>query len=87
MEKRILLSDTESRGFSIERVCFRNIRIRGHVDELFPSVLICRESEEFEPSENIPHISDVTFENVTLNNHPITKEDLTMRGNIQNLKL
>ncbi len=80
-------SYTESRGFAIERVTFRNIRIQGCTEELYPSVMICRETDEDEQAEAGPHISDIVFQNVTIGNRAITKQDFQVGGNLQNWTL
>jgi len=80
-------SYTESRGFAIEEVTFRNIEIRGCVEELYPSVIICRDAEENETGELAPHISNVTFENVTVGGRPICAGDIRVEGNVQDLSI
>ena len=77
-------SYTESRGFAIEDITFRNIEIRGSVDELYPSVIICSNNEEND-AEQVPHISNITFENVTVGGKQVSKNDLRVEGNVQNL--
>ena len=76
-------SYTERRGFAIENVTFRNIRIRGNTEELYPSVLLCREAEEDEGGEKVPHVSDVTFENVTVGDRPLSKQDFRIGGDLR----
>ena len=76
-------SYTERRGFAIENVTFRNIRIRGNTEELYPSVLLCREAEEDECGEKVPHVSDVTFENVTVGDRPLSKQDFRIGGDLR----
>ena len=80
-------SYTECRGFAIEDITFRNIEIRNAVDELYPSVIICRDAEENETGERMPHISNVTFDNVTVGGRPIGMSDLRVEGNVQGLHL
>ena len=80
-------SYTESRGFAIEDIIFRNIEIRGCVDELYPSVIICRDAAEDETGELAPHISNVTFDNVTVGGRPICESDLRIEGNVQGLSI
>ena len=80
-------SYTESRGYAIEDITFRNIEIRGCVDELYPSVIICRDAEKDNTDKDDPHITGVVFENVTVGGRPITKEDLRVEGNVQNLNI
>ena len=63
---------TESRGWRIENIRFKNVDIRGCTEELYPSVIKSRAIEENETEE--PGISGVVFENVTIDNQPITKE-------------
>lgn len=80
-------SYTESRGFAIEDITFRNIEIRGCIGELYPSVIICREAMEDETGDEIPHISNVIFENVTVGGRPICSDDFRIEGNVQGLTL
>lgn len=75
-------SYTESRGYAIENIAFRNIKIWGFTDELYPSVIFCRESEG---DDDNPHISGVTFENVTEHGESIRKEDMRIEGNVRGL--
>ena len=79
-------SYTESRGFAIEDVTFRNVEIRGCVDELYPSVIICSASAEGD-TDMLPHVSSITFENVTISNRPICDKDLRVEGNVQGLNV
>ena len=80
-------SYTECRGFAIENITFRNIEIRNCVEELYPSVVICREAENDEIDNLLPHISNVTFENVTIGGRPICMDDLRVEGNVKNLNI
>ena len=80
-------SYTECRGFAIEDVTFRNIEIRNCVDELYPSVIICRSAEDDESGDTLPHVSNITFDNVTVGGRPICSDDLRIEGNVQNLNI
>lgn len=80
-------SYTECRGFAIEDITFRNIEIGGCVGELYPSVIICRETGENERDELLPHISNITFDNVTVGGRPIRANDLRVEGNVQSLNI
>ena len=62
-------SYTESRGWQIENIRFKNIDIRGCTEYLYPSVIMSREIEEDET--DAPRIADVVFENVTIDGEPI----------------
>lgn len=70
-------SYTESRGYAIEDITFRNITFSGDGSTLYPSVIICRESED---DDDTPHISGVAFENVTVNGETLKKEDMRIEG-------
>ena len=80
-------SYTECRGFAIEDITFRNIEIRNCVNDLYPSVIICRDAEVNETGDLLPHISNVTFENVTIGGRPICKTDFRVEGNVKNLNI
>ena len=80
-------SYTESRGFAIEDVTFRNIRILGSTDDLYPSVILCREAGEGESGDAIPHVSGVRFENVSLGGEPIDQSHFRLGGRICDLIL
>lgn len=80
-------SYTESRGYCIEDIVFRNINVRGPVNELYPSVLICRSADEDELGAEQPHISGITFENVTVGALPLTRNDLRVEGNVSGLTI
>ena len=80
-------SYTESRGYAIEDVTFRNITVRGSVGELYPSVIICRDAEADEKDGELPHIANVTFDGVTVGDRPIAERDLRVEGHVTNLHL
>lgn len=80
-------SYTECRGFCIENVLFRNITVRGNTEELYPSVILCREPEADETDAELPHISGISFENVTLCNRPLSQDDLRTEGPLTNLRI
>lgn len=71
-------SYTESRGYAIEDITFKNIRFTGDTSTLYPSIIKCRESEG-EGDE--PHISCVRFENVTVGGAPINEARFRLEGN------
>lgn len=71
-------SYTESRGWRIENIRFKNIAIRGYTDELYPSIVKSRAREEGE--EGMPGISGVVFEGVTVDGKPITEEHFRIEG-------
>jgi len=80
-------SYTESRGFAIENITFRNIRIQGDTEELYPSVILCREAGEGEVGASAPHVSGVVFENVTLGGRPLAPDDFRTGGEIRDWKI
>lgn len=75
-------SYTESRGYAIESITFRNIKFTGDVSALYPSVIMCRESMG---DSDEPHVSGVTFENITVCGVPLNYEDVRISGNCKNI--
>lgn len=71
-------SYTESRGFGIENITFKNIDVRGATDTLYPSIIKCRQKDEDE--SEAPYIRGVRFENVTVGGKPLTKEFFRIEG-------
>lgn len=80
-------SYTECRGFCIENVVFQNIEIRGYTEELYPSVILCRAAEADESEGDVPHISDVRFQDVWIGDRRICGEDLRVEGNVTRLEI
>jgi len=76
-------SYTESRGYLIENVMFRNIKIWGFTDNLYPSVIICRESES---DDDTPRIDGVVFDNVTVHGEKfLSSGSMRIEGNCKNI--
>ena len=73
-------SYTESRGFCIEDITFKNIEILGSTDALYPSVIKCREKDADEAQS--PYIKGVRFENVTVGGKPLTEELFRIEGTV-----
>lgn len=80
-------SYTECRGFAIENIVFRNIKVRGYTAELYPSLLLCRAAEADESGEAVPHVSDVRFENVWIGDRRISAKDLRTEGNVKGMQI
>ena len=76
-------SYTESRGYAIENVTFKNIRFTGDTSCLYPSAVMCRESEG---DGDEPHVSGVRFDNVTVNGVPFNAENMRIEGNVGELE-
>ena len=71
-------SYTESRGWRIENICFKNVAIRDFIDELYPSILKSRAIEEDETEA--PMIAGVVFDHVTIDGKPITRDHFRIDG-------
>lgn len=70
-------SYTENRGYRIEDVTFRDIRVTGCTEELLPCYIHCRPSEG--PDDGCG-ISNVTFERFTVGGKGITAGDIEVDG-------
>ena len=70
-------SYTESQGYRIENVTFRNIRIEGYPEERLPVMILCRE-----PGDETDRcgIDGVTLENVTVLGVPLSKDEIVTKG-------
>lgn len=77
-------SYTESRGYRIENILFKNIAIRGNIENLYPSIIKCIEKENVEDE---PCISDVTFDGVTLGDRLISYDDMRIEGNVSGVEI
>ena len=75
-------SYTESRGYAIEDITFKNISFTGDTSTLYPSVIMCRAAEG---EGDDPHISGVTFENVTVSGNAIRQCDIRSEGRCENI--
>ncbi len=71
-------SYTESRGFCIENVTFKNIEIRGETDKLYPSVIKCRQMDADESVA--PYIKGIIFENVTVGGSELNESFFRIEG-------
>ena len=77
-------SYTESRGYAIENITFKNISFKGDASNLYPSVIMCRESEG---DGDDSHVSGVVFDNVTVNGTPFDAETMIIEGNVSEFEL
>ena len=77
-------SYTESRGYRIENILFKNIAIRGSVAELYPSIIKCIEREEVEDEARL---SNVVFDNVTIGDRSISYDDMRIEGNVSGVEI
>ncbi len=75
-------SYTESRGHAIENIVFNNISFNGCADKLYPSVIICRESEG---DGDTPHIDGVTFRKVTVNGKTFDENYVRCEGECRSI--
>lgn len=75
-------SYTESRGYGIENISFKNITFTGDASTLYPSVIICRKSEG---DGDTPHISNVIFDNVTILGKQMSEYHFTIDGECKNI--
>ncbi len=70
-------SYTESQGYRIENITFRNITVGGHTEECLPIVICCRQPRD--ESDNCG-ISGITFDNVTFGGKPVDLLDIHTEG-------
>ena len=77
-------SYTESRGYRIENILFKNITIRGNTENLYPSVIKCIEKECVEDE---PRILGVTFDCVTISDRLISYDDMRIEGNVSGVEI
>lgn len=76
-------SYTECRGYRIENITFKNIRIGGHTEQLLPTLINCRDAES---EEDDCGIADVKFENVTIGQKYLEEDDIVFRGRCDNIQ-
>lgn len=77
-------SYTESRGYAIENIMFKNIRFAGDTSTLYPSIIKCRVPEG---ADDHPHVSGVVFDNVTVGERAVFLADFRIEGDVSALKL
>ncbi len=77
-------SYTESRGYRIENVTFRNIEVRGHTEERLPIVIKCREQAD---SFDNCAVDGITFDNFTINGNHIEPQEMIIEGNVNKLSI
>jgi hypothetical protein len=75
-------SYTESRGYRIENVTFRNVRIIGHTEERLPTVIKSRADDG-----DGCGIEGVTFDNFTINGIHIEPTEMMIEGPVNGLAI
>lgn len=73
-------SYTESKGYRIENISFKNINIRQNTEKLIKSYIKCAEEENTE-------IDGVVFDNFNINGRKITGEEITVSGEVKNIEI
>ena len=78
-------SYTESQGFRIENIAFKNISIKGNTEDMIESMIKCSTGDgKTELSEDC-EICGVEFENVVINNKRFIADDLIISGNVNDV--
>ena len=75
-------SYSESRGYRIENVTFKNIHAIGYCNDLLPSLIKCRKKAS---GDDTCGVSDIVFENVTIDKKKLKKDDIIIDGNVENV--
>ena len=77
-------SYTESRGYRIENITFRNIEICGHTDERLPIVIKSRKAID---GDDDCGIEGVSFDNFTINGVPVEPTEMIIEGPVDKLAI
>ena len=77
-------SYSESRGYRIQNIVFRNIDVGGHTEERLPMVICSRASHG---EEDACGISDVVFDNFTINGKRVGRDDMVVEGPVTDLRI
>lgn len=77
-------SYTESKGYRIENIVFRNIEVRGHTEERLPIVIRSREAIT---DGDACGIEGVYFENFTINGKHIEPAEMIIEGPVNGLAI
>lgn len=77
-------SYTESQGYRIENITFRNIEIGGHTEDRLPIFIASREAQD---DADLCGISVVAFENVTINNAPLDAAEMIVSGPVESIRV
>ena len=77
-------SYTESRGYRIENVIFRNVEICGHTEERLPIVIKSRDALD---ADDNCGIEGVTFDNFTINGNHIEPPEMIIEGPVDKLAI
>lgn len=73
-------SYTESQGFRIEGITFKNIIIKGNTDEMTETLIKCG----VEGSKDCG-IENIKFENVRVGERDFAEDDMMITGNVKNV--
>ena len=77
-------SYTESGGYRIENISFRNIDIGGHTQDRLPIVIASRDPLS---NDDDCGIYNVNFDNFTINNAPLNPSEIIVKGRVEGLKV
>lgn len=80
-------SYTESNGFRIENIAFKNISVKGSTEDMIESLIKCS-TENGKPEISKDYgICGVEFENVIINNQKLNSGNIIMSGNVNEVKI
>lgn len=77
-------SYTESRGYRIEDITFKNIEVRGHTEERLPIVIRSREPSD---ESDTCGIEGVTFDNFTVGGKSVELCEMIVEGKVDSLSV
>ncbi|MBQ7293335.1 MAG: hypothetical protein IJW79_06310 [Clostridia bacterium] len=77
-------SYTESQGYRIENITFRNIEVCGHTEERLPIIIKSREPDG---AADCCGIDRVAFDNFTINGKHIEPTEMIVEGPVNNLSI
>ncbi len=77
-------SYTESQGYRLENITFRNIAVAGHTEACLPIVIKCREAID---EKDGCGVFGVRFDNVTVNGKPVCTEEMILEGRVEDLSV
>ena len=77
-------SYTESEGYKIENLTFRNINIKGSTEKLLPSLIRCRNSLS---NGDVPSIENITFDNINCIEKNFAMDSIIIEGPVEGVKV
>ena len=77
-------SYSESQGYRIDNISFKNIEVMGHTEERLPIIISSREPLS---DEDDCGINGVTFDNFTINGSSLEPEEMQVSGPVNNLSI